>query len=299
MTFEETEKRRAAQMAGPKKRRGINWFLFVVFLGLTGGLLYLIAAPYVGQLGNDYAETAGVGALGGLILLGLRFMGYRKQHSPQGALSLAFLDVLAWVGLVGVLVWSFVFPILNPFPPGTVLYLFYLPQFPIGVYSLTFVWAMLIVLRVVLQPFTKPPSDRVYADIEASLRKLTDTVNQVGRIRGADQKADPVLAEKVSSIMNEITAVRKELTTIKTSGPAAYPGPTGGAGFRVMAPQPRQVVVPREQVTVVRQAQAEGPRKEAPVTGLSAPESTFDNPWLDVLSRRRAKKGEARSDDKS
>jgi hypothetical protein len=291
MTFEETEKRRADALAGPGRRRGLGVFLFVVFLGLTAALLYLIAAPYVGQLGNDYAATAGVGGLGGAVLLGLRFVAYRRAHSPAGALSLAFLDVLAWVGVVGVLIWSFVFPILNPFPPSTVLYLFYLPEFPIGVYSLTFVWAMLIVLRVVLQPFTKPPSDRVYADIESSLRKLTETVNQVGRLRGADQKADPGLADKVSTIISEITAVRKELSTIKTSAPAPYPAGPGAPGLRVVAPPPKQVVVPKEQAAAARPSPAEGVPAGAPGAGISTPESTVDNPWLDVLSRRRAKKG--------
>ena len=286
MTFEETEKRRANLLSGPKDRKVVTRFLFVLFLLLTGALVYLIAAPYAGVQGEDNGATAVVAALGGLILLAVRFTAYRKLHGPQGSLSLAFLDVLAWIGVVGVLVWSFVFPVLHAFPADTVLYLFYLPQFPIGVYSLTFIWAMLIVLRVVLQPFTKPPTERVYADIESSLRKLTDTVNQVGRMRGADQKADPALADKVTSIMSEITAVRKELSSIKTTGPAVYTAPSNVSSLRVMAPQAKQVVVPKEQVAVVAPTATAKWTEDA---GVSVPESTVDNPWLDVLSKRKAK----------
>ncbi len=268
--------------------------LLVVFVALTAALIYLIAAPYVGQLSNDYGATAAVGALGGLILLGLRYSSYRKVHGPPGSLSLALLDVMAWVGVVGVFVWSFVFPTLHSFPAGMILYLFYLPQFPIGVYSLTFIWAMLIVLRVVLQPFTKPPSERVYADIESSLRKLTDTVNQVGlQMKGNDRKVDPALAEKVSSIMSEITAVRKDLSGIKTSGSAVYSAPAAAnvSSVRVMAPQPRQAPQPRDQVVVARpQAPEVQPRAEGG-TGVAVPESTVDNPWLDVLARRKARNG--------
>ncbi len=292
MTFEETEKRRAALLRGPRSPKKAARPLLVVFVALTLALIYLIAAPYVGQLSNDYAATAGVGALGALVLLGLRYPYYRKVHTPSGSLSIAFLDVMAWVGVVGVLVWSFVFPTLHSFPASMVLYLFYLPQFPIGVYSLTFIWAMLIVLRVVLQPFTKPPSERVYADIESSLRKLTDTVNQVGlQMRGTDRKVDPALADKVSSIMSEITAVRKDLSTIKTAGPAVYSAPAASSvsSVRVVATQ-ASPSRPREQVTVVRPAPQEAQPRAEGGTGVAVPESAVDNPWLDVLSRRRAKK---------
>ena len=295
MTFEETEKRRAAQLRGARDAGKLARLFVVAFLALTVALIYLIAAPYVGQLSNDYGATAGVGAVGGLMLLGLRFSSYRKVHGPSGSLSLAFLDVLAWVGVVGVLVWSFVFPTLHSFPADMTLYLFYLPQFPIGVYSLTFIWAMLIVLRVVLQPFTKPPSERVYADIESSLRKLTDTVNQVGlQMKGTDRKVDPALADKVSSIMSEITAVRRDLSSIKTTGPAVYSAPAAAnvPSVRVMAPQPREAPRPREEVAVARPAPApqdSQPRMEGG-TGVAVPESAVDNPWLDVLARRRAKK---------
>ena len=294
VTFEETEKRRAAMLQGSRRVGRGTRPLLVVFVALTAALIYLIAAPYVGQLSNDYGATAAVGALGGLILLGLRYLSYRKVHGPPGSLSLALLDVMAWVGVVGVFVWSFVFPTLHSFPAGMILYLFYLPQFPIGVYSLTFIWAMLIVLRVVLQPFTKPPSERVYADIESSLRKLTDTVNQVGlQMKGNDRKVDPALAEKVSSIMSEITAVRKDLSGIKTSGSAVYSAPAAAnvSSVRVMAPQPRQAPQPRDQVVVARpQAPEVQPRAEGG-TGVAVPESTVDNPWLDVLARRKARNG--------
>lgn len=291
MTFEETEKRRAAQLAGPKSRKSLSAFLLLLSFVLTGGLLYLIIAPDAHLMDADYALTAGVGALGGLALFVMRFVYYRKSHGAPGSLSLAFLDVLAWVGVIGVFVWSFVFPILAPFPTGTILYLFYVSAFPIGVYSLTFLWAMLIVLRVVLQPFTKPPSEKVYADIETSLRKLTDTVNQVGqKMRGTDQKMDPALVDKVSSIMSEITAVRKELSTIKTSGPTFSTPASNVSSLRVMAPSARVVEPkPKEQVAVVK---PEGTARWTADAGVSVPESTVDNPWLDVLSKRSAKKSQ-------
>ena len=292
MTFEETEKRRAALLRGARGMSKLTRYVLLVFAALTLALIYLIAAPYAGLLPTDYGATAGVGALGGLVLLGLRYSSYRKVHGPPGSLSLAFLDVMAWVGVVGVLVWSFIFPTIHSFPAGMILYLFYLPQFPIGVYSLTFIWAMLIVLRVVLQPFTKPPSERVYADIESSLRKLTDTVNQVGlQMRGDDRKVDPALAEKVSSIMSEISAVRKDLSGIKTAGPAVYSAPAAAnvSSVRVMAPQPRQAQQPREQVVVARPQTPEVQPRAQDGTGVAVPESTVDNPWLDVLARRKAR----------
>ena len=288
MTFDEIERRRAALLAHPKVRKSGGRVLFAIFLIVNAALIYLVAAPYAGLVANDFALTAGVGALGGLFLLALRYRSYRKARGAAASLSLAFLDVLAWVGVVGVLVWSFVFPALRAFPAGTLLYLFYLPQFPIGVYSLTFVWAMLIVLRVVLQPFTKPPAEKVYADIEASLRKLTETVNQVGqRPKGPDQKPDPALADKVSSIMSEITAVRRELSTIKTAAPPAYAAAPEASSVRVMAPQARQAPGPRQEVAVIRADTGPRPRRD---TGVAVPESAVDNPWLGVLGKRGTKR---------
>jgi hypothetical protein len=290
LTFEETEKRRADLLRGPDDSKGVGRGLLALFVILTLALIYLIAAPYTGQLGNDYAATAGVGALGAIVLLGARFMTYRKAHAGRASLSLAVLDVLAWLGVVGVLVWSFVFPALHAFPASTILYLFYLPQFPIGVYSLTFIWAMLIVLRVVLQPFTKPPSEKVYADIESSLRRLTDTVDQVGqKMRGTDQKVDPALVEKVSSIMSEISAVRKELTTIKTTGSPVYAAPPAPSAVRVVVPQARQAAPPRVQATVASAPRTGTAPAPSAAPGDAPPDSTVDNPWLDVLAKRKAK----------
>jgi hypothetical protein len=287
LTFEETEKRRMTQLAGPKDRKGLGALLLLLFLGSTVALLFLVVAPEAHAMAADYPLTGAVGAFGGLVLLAMRFGAYRKKRGAGASLSLAFLDIMAWVGVIGVLVWSFVFPILAPFPTDTILYLFYLPAFPIGVYSLTFIWAMLIVLRVVLQPFTKPPSEKVYADIETSLRKLTDTVSQVGqRMRGTDQKMDPAFVDKVSSIMSEITAVRHELSTIKTAGPSGFSVASPVSGTRIWAPQEKAIVVPRESVAVMR---PEASRGATPESGVSVPESTIDNPWLDVLSKRRAK----------
>ncbi|MDG7010158.1 MAG: hypothetical protein JRN16_06890 [Nitrososphaerota archaeon] len=291
MTFEEVEKRRLAALTGGRENKPLALGLTLVFLALTAAMLALIVAPVARLMPTDYAATAGVGGLAGLSLFALRLMSYTKKHGLAGSVSLAFLDVLAWVGVVGVLVWSFIFPVMGAFPANTMLYLFYLPAFPIGMYSLTFFWAMLVVLRVALQPFTKPPSERVYADIETSLGRLADTVALVGqRMKGPDQKMDPALAEKVSAIMSEVTAVRKELSTIKTTGPSVYaPAPQPAApSVRVLAPEARHVALPRERVTVLKPV-AETKREEAP-TPASAPDSTADNPWLDVLSKRRAKK---------
>jgi hypothetical protein len=111
------------------------------------------------------------------------------------------------------------------------------------------------------------------------------------QMKGTDRKVDPALADKVSSIMSEITAVRKDLSTIKTAGPAVYSAPVASSvsSVRVVAtqaPPPR----PREQVAVVRPAPQEVQPRAEGGTGVAVPESAVDNPWLDVLSRRRAKK---------
>ncbi len=299
MSYEEAEKKRAAELTGPRYGRDSSRPLLILILIVTLAFVYLIVAPVAHLMDTNYSLTAGVGALGGLILFASRQGTYRKNHSMRGSLSLAFLDVLAWIGVIGVVVWSFVFPVIAAFPASTLLYLFYIPAFPIGMYSLTFLWAMLIVLRVILDPFTKPPSEKLYADIETSLRRLTETVAKVGLAKGPEQTVDPKLVDKVSSIMTEITAVRKELSSIKGSGFEVRPAPSIVSSVRVMASQVRTVVPkPREDVTVVKPTG--GPAKaQWTETGISVPESTVDNPWLAVLSKRSDKKRSKEPEEKS
>jgi len=208
-------------------------------------------------------------------------------------MALGFLDVLAYLGVIGLTIWTFVFPIAHPFPPDTMLYLFYLPALPIGVYSLAFIWAMLIAVRVVLLPFTRPVSEKLFADIEGSLRKLSEAVSQVDhRLQETGGTEDPQIGQKVTSMLNELSAVRKELSSLKGSGSLQREALPLFSGFRVLAQPQGQVEAssqrpaeqaPKQELTVI-QSQGQPVRQREP----AIPDSMTDNPWLSVLAKRKA-----------
>jgi len=141
-------------------------------------------------------------------------------------------------------------------------------------------------------PFTRPVTEKLYRDIEGSLRELSDAVSQVEhRLQETGNTEDPQIGQKVTSMLNELSAVRKELSSLKGSGvqretPAAF------TGFRVLAAPQAQVVkasqtqaerAPKQELTVIR-AQAQPVRQQEP----AVPDSMMDNPWLGVLAKRKA-----------
>ena len=248
--------------------------------------------PWVVSWAIPPEDTVGAGLLAGFSLFLLRAGSYREHHSLGGSVALGFLDVLAYLGVIGLSIWTFVFPIAHPFPPDTMLYLFYVSSLPIGVYSLAFIWAMLIVVRVVLLPFTRPVTEKLYRDIEGSLRELSDAVSQVEhRLQETGNKGDPQIGQKVTSMLNELSAVRKELSSLKGSG-VQRENPAAFSGFRVLASPQTQVgtasqapaeQAPKRELTVIR-TQAKPVRQQEP----AVPDSMTDNPWLGVLAKRKS-----------
>ena len=187
-----------------------------LFLVSTAFTLYFILAPWVLLEPVPAVYVVASSSLAVLFLFFLRLGAYQTHRSLGGSASLALLDVLAYVGLMGVAVWSFVFPIIHPFPPDMMVDLFYSPALPIGVYSLIFFWAVLIIVRVALVPFTGHPSERPYARRNDSLRKLTDRVSELERnLEEATRAKEPRQDEKMTFMLNEISAVKQELASLK------------------------------------------------------------------------------------
>jgi len=258
--------------------------LVSLFLVSTAVTLYLIIAPWIILVPVQGAYTVAAGFIAGASLFLLRTLSYRTKHSNSGSAALAFLDVLAYLGVIGLAMWTFVFPIVHPFPADMMVYLFYIPSLPIGAYSLVFIWAMLVAIRIVLLPFTRPVSERLYDDVEDSLRRLAEAVSQVDRkLEGADGAKDPVLSEKVTSVLSELSAVRRELSSLRGSE-AVGQGRLPAVSSVRMVEQPRAVkVLPKEPLKVIHPSTE--PRSQG---GAAVPDSVVDNPWLSVLSRRSA-----------
>jgi hypothetical protein len=291
LSYQELEKRRVAQLTGPRNRRGLKLFLYVLFFALFVIFAYNLVTPMIG-LGADPAATFASGGFAALILWFLRYESYHKHHRVAAALSLGFMDVLAFIGFVGLVIWTFVFPIINPFPPGFLIDMFYMPSLPIGVYSFVLLWGAFIILRLLIQPFTKPPPERLYGDLEMSLKRMGDTVASLSQRLQTEDKAsmDPALMERVSSMVSEVAAMRKELTTAKSQSPQPGRGLSSyipGSGVRSVPDQagPARAAAAEPVTVVASQAARPAPSQSS---GQALPDSAVDNPWLSVLSKRRA-----------
>jgi hypothetical protein len=158
-----------------------------------------------------------------------------------------------------------------------------------------FVWALLVIVRVALGPFTRPPSKKIYEGIESTLQRLSDAVAQVDQKLQTDSESkNPVLLEKVSSLMSELSVVRNELFSMKDTGalrPLAPIAATIVPSIGVVAEESKPLKeAPKPSVKVI----VADSREERPVSPTpEMPESLTDNPWITVLAERKSKHTQA------
>lgn len=270
-------------------------FLALVVLVLTLALIYVGVALPAGLASDQMTLAYGIGSPACFFLFAWRLVAYGQKRGVAATISLAFFDVVAYLSFLGGIIWAFILPVIRQFPATMIIDLFYSPNLPIGVYSLVLGMGLVIVIRALFVPFTRPPSEQAYGQIEAMLAKLNDNIYQMGKkLEDAGDSVDPTMADKVTSMVNELSAVRRELSSIKSSGGI----PTGGggqgaSGFRVMAPPQAGVrEAPKEVVAVVKNEPLATPQQRT-ASGKAVPDSMVDNPWLTVLARRGSSKREA------
>jgi hypothetical protein len=287
-SYEEVEKRRSDALSGGGEPPRYVGILLVVFLAFAALTIYLLAGSSLGIAPANFTlpEATALVAAGSLFAYRLQT---RRRRQPNGKSFLpALVDAVSFLGIVALAAWTFVFPVLYPLPQETAV---------IGVYSLILIAAMIVVLRFA-SPGLRARSDDAYSNIESSLRQLGKAVEQLSRrVPQSEGKTDPAVAERLSAMMGEVAAMKKELSTMKSSGPALA-GASNVKSVRVMAPQVKAVVTP-----LASKRDAASPAPEEPIkvvapeggarwtaeSGVSVPEATVDNPWLDVLGKRRTK----------
>lgn len=282
-SYEEIEKRRSGELAGEEGSSRGRMIILLVFLAFAALTIYLLAGSLVGLA----PPTSVVPEVTALVAAGALFayrMQTRRGRAPGGSVRPALVDALVFLGILGLAAWTFVFPLLYPLPQQTAV---------IGVYSLILIAAMIVVLRFA-SPGLRGRSDDGYADIEASLKRLGKAVDQLSRrVPQGEKNVDPAVAERLATMMGEVASMKKELSSIKAGGGPAS-GTSSVSSVRVYAPSAKPVLVPRERVQPAAAgpsaARPEGGARWSAEDGISVPDSTVNNPWLDVLSKRRAKR---------
>ena len=282
LSYEELEKRRSSELTGepssPRSGRG----LLVLFLAFATLTVYLLIGSYIGVAPVDYTYPEVTGLVAVVSLFGYRLL-TRRRVPGKRSIGPVLLDIAVFLGIAGLVVWTFLFPTIYPLPQESTI---------IGVYSLILIAAMIVVLRFTA-PGLRGRSDDSYADIESSLRQLGKAVEQLSRRAPSGEKsADPAVTDRLSAMMGEVAAMKKELSTIKAGGVpvATYTNPSA---VRVYAPKavvsPRDPAAPAEPTVPLTVIKPEGNAKWTAEGGVSVPDSTVDNPWLDVLAKRKAK----------
>ena len=285
-SYEEVEERRKETMTGVKKRSALDDVILLLFIIFAVVAVYFLVVSWAGFLPVDYLRDEAAAGVAALILLVHRLRSYHRNHSALGAIAFAFGDVVVFVGVLAAAAWVFVFPVIHPLPSETVA---------IGVVSLILISAMVMVFRFV-QPITRTVQpDRDYSDIESSIRKLEAAVTHLtGRLPQGESRSDSATLDRLSSMMSELEAMRKEFATIRSSVPPPGSRPStvvySPGGVRAA---PDFKGSSSEQVIVARSG---GAQPGSPVMGQTpgVPDSTINNPWLDVLNKRRAKQPQAK-----
>ena len=279
-SYDEVEKRRQEEMTGGRKRSVPDDVLMLVFLVFTTVVVYFLVVSWAGMFPAEYPLVEGAAGVAALSLFAHRLRSYGRGHSALGALAYALGDVFVFGGVLAAVAWVFVFPVVHPVPGETVA---------VGVVSLVLISAMVVVLRFV-QPVARTRPDRDYSDIESSMRKLEAAVTHLsGRLPQGESRADSATLERLSTMMSELEAMRKEFSTLRSTAPPPGARPStvvyAPGGVRTA---PDFKAQGQEQVAVAPPASAlQAPQEEG--GGRSVPDSTVGIPWLEVLARRRAK----------
>lgn len=282
-TYEEAERRRAAALGRESLRSPTDDILLLVFVALAFFAVFSLIAPWSGIIPADFPLTTGSSAAAFLVLLVHRSRAYAETRSGLGAAAYALGDAMIYAGLMAAATWVLAFPLVNPLPSETVL---------VGVVSLVIISAFVVVLRFV-QPGVVRGPDRPYSDIESSIKQLEGAVTRLSsRLPQGEAKAEAGSSDRLTAMMGELEAMRKEFAALRASVPP--PGARGGTVvFGVSkqregtAPEPKKA---QETVSVVRpEGGSAPPPPQEEMTAPSVPDSAVDNPWLNVLAKRRAK----------
>lgn len=276
------------------KSRDVATILFLVFVGTAAFTFYLLAVPWIGLGQTSYPVAEGSALVAAVSLFLNRMMTRSPLHTMLRSLLLALADTLVFAGFVGLATWTLVFPLLQPFPSAIVM---------VGVFSLIFTSAMFVVLRFV-QPSQAGRGAGAYSDVEVTLKHLGDAVEELSKRLPHDTRdVDPAVAERISSMMSEVAAMRKEFANLRTGAPSAG-GPAYVANPQVSGQREAPTITPRQarpQIEAHRGAPTPRPQVGVPEEAASpplqeggqlvqgVPDSAVDNPWLDVLGRRRKK----------
>ena len=281
-TYEEVEKRRGTALGVRPSTSSLASVLLVAFLITAGLFFYLLVIPWTGLAPPDYLLAEISAILAAVTLFGSRVMARHGRMSLMRASLLALTDTLAFVGFVGLATWTLVFPLLYPFPPEIIV---------VGVFALIVTAAMVVVLRFA-QPGASAKREGGYSDVEFTLKQLGEAVEELSRrLPKGERNVDPAVSERLATMMNEVAAMRKDFATMRSSGSpgehqsfAVNPSVSGARTWK--EPQAKPTVIARP--VVAGGTPAPPPREQTP-SGMAVPDSTVDNPWLDVLNKRKKK----------
>lgn len=280
-SYEEVEKRRSYILRPRVRSSVLASVLLLGFLATTGLTFYLLVVPWTGLAPASYGLAEASAVLSAVFLFFNRLVSRRERMTPMRAALLSLTDALAFAGFLGLSAWTLVLPLLHPFPPEIVV---------VGVFALILTAAMAVVLRFV-QPGASSREGGAYSEVEFSLKKLGEAVEQLNkRLPQGNRDVDPAVTERLASMMGEVAAMRKEFATMRSvpgAGSQPYVANPEVSGVRD-APGGVSRFSIKDVVKVVRPT-APKQAPQAPPRGTSAPESTVDNPWLDVLNRRKRK----------
>ena len=254
----------------------LAWLGFLLGIGaLLGILVSDLVKPWITWNTQTYIQLYGITGAASISLFYLRARSYYEKGLETASIAYAFFDVLFVLGILGIVHFGILLPILDPARMARI------GGVKVGFNEILFACLIMLVTRPFLQIALRSQERRRQLELIETQRMISLLENISRKI---EQLSRPLHERGESELKHHLDILLKrveELRESMVSRTAVYAKP--------VASQPVQILEPRK----TEEAQVEVVKTEAPAAiadtqpKAKLPDAAIDNPWMEVLRSRK------------
>ena len=236
-----------------------------------------LVKPWITWNSQAYLQLYGITAVASISLFYLRAKGYYEKGFELASIGYAFFDVLFVLGLLGIIHFGMLLPILDPSRMARI------GGVKVGFNELLLACLVMLATRPSLQIALRSQERRRRLELLETQRMISLLENISRKIeqisRPLHERGEEELKRHLDILLRRIEELRESMV----SRTAVYAKP--------VISQPVQILEPRK----TEEAQVEVVRMEAPAATTDIqpkaklPDAAIDNPWMEVLRSRKRK----------
>lgn len=236
-----------------------------------------LVKPWITWSSQTYLQLYGLAAISSVALFYLRARSYYERRLELAAVVYAFFDVIFVLGLLGIIHFGMLLPILDPSRMAR------LGGIKVGFNEVLLACLVMLAIRPSLQLAIRGQERRrqlEFLEIQRMISLLENISRMIEQIsRPLHERGDEGLKRHLDILLERIDELRESMMVRA----AVYAKP--------VISQHAQVLEPKK----TGEAQVEVVRREAPATTAdigartSLPDAAIDNPWMEVLRGRKRK----------